>query len=50
MSDYHKVEGVQIAGVDIYIKELEAVDKVGIALRDIMIENLRAKKSNEAKE
>ncbi len=42
MSEYHKIEGVKIAGFEIYVKEPKAIDKVGIALRDAMIEKLKA--------
>ena len=47
MDEYYKVEGLQIAGHDIYVKEQSSVDKVGIVLRDLMIENLKAKKGTQ---
>lgn len=48
MSEYHKIEGLKIADHDIYVDNEPAVNKVGIALRDILIENLKAK-NTEAK-
>jgi hypothetical protein len=43
MKEYYNVEGLKVAGCDIYVDDQDAVNKVGIALRDIMIENLKVK-------
>ncbi len=53
MDNYSKIDGLKIAGHDIYIKNApNSADKVGIVIRDLMIANLKAKavETNEVAE